>query len=102
MNYVLKKELFLEYNYICENVFVDKTCLIDILKELQTKILSFIKHDDSISVDLRSILDKFTTDELTSFIFVFEEVLVRLNYNVNYKLLIDYMFSRLNGGDNDD
>ena len=102
LDFLSKKDLFKNYNYIIEKIFVDKLNLAIVLKNVQQNILLFIENSDLLPKEYYNIFKMFTIDELSNYIYIFEDVLDRLNYNVNFKLIVDYLFSKLIGGEIDD
>ena len=65
-------------------------------------IVSYLNYeycDNSIDDKIISILKDSSTDKLLLSLSIFEEEIPRLEFNVNFKLWLDSLFSRLvNGG----
>ena len=102
LKFLINKELFQNYNYILEKIFVDKENMSNFLKSIDKNLIFFIENNNSFSKEHYDLLNKITIDEISNYIYIFEDVIHRLNFNVNLKLTIDYMFSKLIGGEMND
>lgn len=103
LNFIVKKdELFVNYQYIMDNILVDKNVAKDILSDIEViflKYLNYITNKNNLCDEkIISILKKIDENTLTSYISIIEEELQKLEFNVNYKLWLDCLFARLIGG----
>lgn len=92
------KEFFKRYNYFINNYIVDKNVAKEKLMQVESTIIQFLNnqyfgenYDNQISDILREIEEK----KLINYLSIIEEELLKLDYNVNYKLWIDSLFSKL-------
>lgn len=99
---VRPKNFFIKYNYFLSNVLVDKNIALEKFKIIENIIVSYLNYeycDNSIDDKIISILKDSSTDKLLLSLSIFEEEIPRLEFNVNFKLWLDSLFSRLvNGG----
>ena len=99
---VRPKNFFIKYNYFLNNVLVDKSIALEKFKIIENIIVSYLNYeycDNSIDDKIISILKDSSTDKLLLSLSIFEEEIPRLEFNVNFKLWLDSLFSRLvNGG----
>lgn len=91
---------FIKYKSLLKNVFVDKNIMKNRLYELENAILDFLNNssDRKFNDDLRFIFEKKSENELINIISIIEGEIVKLDYNINFKLWIDSLFSKLIGG----
>ena len=92
------KEFFKRYNYFINNYIVDKNVAKEKLMQVESTIIQFLNnqyfgenYDNQISDILKEIEEK----KLINYLSIIEEELLKLDYNVNYKLWIDSLFSKL-------
>jgi len=99
---VRPKNFFIKYNYFLSNVLVDKNIALEKFKIIENIIVSYLNYeycDNSIDDKIILILKDSSTDKLLLSLSIFEEEIPRLEFNVNFKLWLDSLFSRLvNGG----
>ncbi len=102
---VKREELFLHYQQIFSDLLPDKNK--DLVKTRLQEIseafifyLNFISNQDDFVCpnDITSLLEKVDQKSILHFVFVIEEFLEKLDYNVNYKLWLDSFFAKLIGG----
>ena len=102
LNLVLKKEeLFIRYNYIINSIILDKHMAKEKFFEIQYLIINYLSnndYDEFYSNNLIKLIKNYNNDELVNYVSIIEEELLNLEYNVNYKLWLDCLFSRLIGG----
>lgn len=91
---------FIKYKSVMKNIFVDKNYMKDRLYELENAILDYLNtnSDKDFNEDLKFIFDKKSEENLINIISIIEEEMKKLVYNVNFKLWIDSLFSKLIGG----
>lgn len=92
------KEFFKRYNYFINNYIVDKNVAKEKLMQVESTIIQFLNnqyfgenYDNQISDILKQVEEK----KLINYLSIIEEELLKLDYNVNYKLWIDSLFSKL-------
>lgn len=96
-NFILKKEeLFIRYNYIYNNILKDKVCAKNILSEIQYLLIYYINNKKECSSE--QILNYYDVEKFVNYVSIIEDELSKLEFNVNYKLWLDGLFSRLIGG----
>lgn len=93
---VKKEELFIRYNYIYNNILKDKVYAKNILSEIQYLLIYYINNRKEYSD--KHILDYYNVDTFVNYVSIIEDDLAKLEYNVNFKLWLDCLFSRLIGG----
>ena len=93
-------KFFIQYKSYIKNLFVDKDFVKDKLIESENVIIDYLGSDDSkkIDSDIFSLLNQYDDQFLVNIISIIEEELKKLNYNVNFKLWLDSLFSKLIGG----
>ena len=97
--FVAPKDLFIKYNYLIENILIDKNTAIDIFHLIEIVLIKYLDYyylkKQSIPNEILSVLNKIDINKTISYLSIFEEELPKLDYNVNYKLWLDSLFSRL-------
>lgn len=100
---VKKDDLFINYQYIMDNILVDKIVAKSILNEVEITFINYLNYvSDSNSFNCNEtiikILSKVDVDKITNYIAIIEEEVQKLEFNVNYKLWLDCLFAKLIGG----
>lgn len=85
--------LFINYNHLLE-LLPDKIVAMDYLKKIEIILLEYLQNNNT----LYSCLLTVKKDKIVHFLNVIELELMKLDYNVNYKLWLDSLFSKLIGG----
>lgn len=101
LNYILNPEdFFINYNELIKNKYPDKLIFKDILINSEKIILDYIScsDDKKINNDIDILLSKYDNRKLIRIISIIEDYLVKLEFNINYKLWVDSLFSSLIGG----
>ena len=98
-----KDDLFINYQYILDNIVSDKVAAKEIFSNVQVILVDYLNYIASdknglFNEQLDCILSKMNLDMITNIISIIEEELRKLEYNVNYKLWLDGLFARLIGG----
>ena len=97
--FVTPKDLFIKYNYLFENILIDKNSAIDIFRLIENVFIKYLDcyylKKQSIPDEILAVLNKIDINKTISYLSIFEEELPKLDYNVNYKLWLDSLFSRL-------
>ena len=101
LDYILNpKNYFINYNDFMNDIFVDKNDFIDKIKNIENLIIKFIENCDNERI--KDLFVNTNINECINIISILEEEIVKLKYNVNMKLWLDSLFSRLIGGLNND
>lgn len=101
LNYILNPEdFFINYNELIKNKYPDKLIFKDMLINSEKIILDYIScsDDKKINNDINILLSKYDNRKLIRIISIIEDYLVKLEFNINYKLWVDSLFSSLIGG----
>lgn len=104
LNLVVKKEdLFVNYQYIFNELMSDKVVAKSILYNLEVLFINYLNlksglNEYSLSSEITSVLDRVNVNQIINYIAIIEEEIVKLDYNVNYKLWLDSLFARFVGG----
>lgn len=85
------KKFFINYNYIYDNILNDKIVAKDRLIELE-KFLIFYLENYSSNKENNKDLSNVSVDQILSIIGIIDKEIIKLNYNVNYKLWLDNLF----------
>ena len=79
-------------------MFVDKNIALDKFKVIENIIVSYLNYeycDINIDEKIVSILKDSSSNKLLLILSIFEEEIPKLEFNVNFKLWLDSLFSRL-------
>ena len=98
---VYPSEFFIKYNSIITDVIPDKDIARDKLSEIENIIVSYLdKKYESIEIDeqLNNLFKDIDDKKLLKSLSIIEEEIKKLDFNVNYKLWLDSLFSRLTIG----
>lgn len=98
ISYIVKGDsLFINYGSLLE-LLPDKNIAMDYFKKIEIIFLDFLQNNKS----LYSCLSGVNKDTIIRFLNIIEIELMKLDYNVNYKLWLDSLFSKLIGGVSND
>ena len=97
---VLKpKEFYINYNNFIKNVIPEKSILIEFLNNINNILINYLNFknnvNDNFSEDLLNLLSKYDDNYLIKIISIIEDEILKLNFNVNYKLWLDAFFAKL-------
>ena len=104
INFIVKKdELFINYQYILDNILVDKNVAKNILNEVEITFINYLNYvsdnnNFECNKEIIKILSKVDIETITNYIATIEEEIQKLEFNVNYKLWLDCLFAKLIGG----
>ena len=91
-------DFFIKYKYMI-NIYSDKVLISDNLKLVESIIISFINYKykiiDVVDKEIISLFDNIDDNILLNKISIIEEELPKLDFNVNFKLWLDSLFSNL-------
>ncbi len=97
-----KSKLFINYNDIYTNILPDKVIAKERLIELENVLISYLKYltysEFSCNNEVISILNGVKSSYIANLISIIESELKKLEYNVNYKIWLDSLFSKMIGG----
>ena len=94
-----KRNLFIYYKDIFDNVLPDKATAINFLSEIEKYFVYYlsninnIDYNDTIFQSIRNI----EVEDMVSYVKIIENEKQKLEYNVNYKIWVDSFFSRIIG-----
>lgn len=92
-------DFFIKYNYIFNNIFVDKLVTIDILMNVEKILITYINSqyilDFELDKEIKSIFNSTSENDILFLLKIIEEELERLKFNVNFKLWLDSFFSKI-------
>ena len=93
------KSFFLNYNHIINDVLIDKNVSKEKFQIIENSIILYLNYKYKINSNFdKSIIEVFNGLEdnyLYNCISIIEQELTKLDFNVNYKLWLDSLFSRL-------
>ena len=101
INYILNPDsFFISYNEIIKSKYSDKNSFKNMLISSEKIILDYISHydKDNFDINISNMLTNYSLNYLIGIISIIEDYLVKLDFNVNYKLWVDSLFSELIGG----
>ena len=104
VKFIFKKDaLFVNYQYIMDNILIDKVVAREILNEIEVIFIHYLnyisdKNSYECNNDIVKILSNVDIDKIINYIAIIEEEVQKLDYNVNYKLWLDCLFAKLIGG----
>lgn len=93
------KDFYIRYNYFITNVLVDKNLAIEKFKTIENIFINYLDYqylennrcDDKII----SLLDDCSSEKILNLLSIIEKEMPKLEFNVNFKLWIDSLFSKL-------
>ncbi len=88
---------FIKYNYYIKDLFVDKNVISKQLNDVENILLLYLEgslNNDNVNI----MMEKYDNRRLIEIISIIENELPKLDFNVNYKLWCDSLFSKLIGG----
>ena len=98
---VYPSEFYIKYNSIVTEIIPDKDIAKDKLSEIENIIISYLdKKYESIDIDekLIKLFKDIDDKKLLNSLSIIEEEIKKLEFNVNYKLWLDSLFSKLTIG----
>lgn len=101
ISYLLNPDdFFINYNEIIKSKYSDKNSFKNMLISSEKIILDYISNSnkDYFDVNISNLFSKYSINYLIGIISIIEDYLVKLDFNVNYKLWVDSLFSELIGG----
>ena len=100
LKYVLNpKEFFIQYKNIVENLLVDKNIAKDkllLIERILVCYMNFEYSNDSFdNKNILSMLEQIEQGKILFILDVLEKEIPKLEFNVNYKMWLDSLFSKL-------
>ena len=98
---VYPSEFFIKYNSIITEVIPDKDIAREKLKKLENIIISYLDNkyeEKEIDEKLVKLFKDIDSKKLLNSLSIIEEEIKKLEFNVNYKLWLDSLFSKLTIG----
>lgn len=95
---VRPKEFFKKYNYFINNYITDKYVAKEKLMLVENIIINYLNNQyfgDNLDAETNKAFENIDEKYLLNVISIIEEELPKLEFNVNYKLWIDSLFSKL-------
>lgn len=96
------EKFFLQYNFFVNGILEDKKETKELLSEMELVFINYLnnKYNSNFEEekDLFKLLKNISDIEILRYISIIEEEVVKLDFNVNYKLWLDSLFSKLIGG----
>ena len=89
---------FIQYNSLIKDTFVDKNVLKEQLMVVENVLLSYLENSNSCEENIVSMLKSFDNKQIVKILSILEEEIPKLSFNVNFKLWLDSLFSKLIGG----
>lgn len=93
--FIKKRNLFLDYKYLNEEIFIDKQNTKKLLTEIEKYFLSYLVGltDEDISTRMKNI----EIDDIILYVKIIESEKQKLEFNINFKMWLDSFFSRIIG-----
>ena len=100
---VNKQDLFINYQYIFDNILMDKDVTKKVLSDIEKIFINYLnyvsnKEDFKCNDEIVRILSDLDIKKITNYISIIEEEVSKLEFNLNYKLWLDCFFAKLIGG----
>lgn len=95
------KNFFINYKAMTNDYITDKVIAKEKFINIEYVIIDYINSisfDDEFNDDIKYLFKNKSLDDLIHIISIIEEYIPKLAYNVNYKLWLDSLFSKLIGG----
>lgn len=92
------KDFFKKYNYFINNYITDKSIAKEKLGQVESTIIQYLNNQyfgESFNEKIGDILSKIEENKLLTYLSIIESELPKLEYNINYKMWIDSLFSKL-------
>ena len=98
LNFIFNSdEFYINYNEYIKDKFSDKNTFKDYLNEIEIILVNYLS-DKNTNKEINKFLDKIDNNEIVEKIAIMEEEIPKLEFNVNYKLWLDSLFSKFKGG----
>lgn len=96
------RNYFIKYNFLINDIIPDKVILKERLDQIEYILITYLNFKfmnkiDKFDEDFYEIIRKIDDKKIIKYLFILEKEVFKLEYNVNYKLWLDSLFSRLIG-----
>lgn len=92
-------DFYIHYNYYLNSILSDKTLVNDYFCNIEKILMAFINYQyansDFNNNAVIDLLKSYSLEKIINLLNVLEDELPKLKYNVNFKLWLDSMFSKL-------
>ena len=91
-------DFFKKYNYFINNYITDKNIAKEKLLQVESTVIQYLNNQyfgEIFSEKISEILNNKEEKDLLTYLSIIEEELPKLEYNINYKMWIDSLFSKL-------
>ena len=91
-------DFFKKYNYFINNYITDKNIAKEKLLQVESTVIQYLNNQyfgETFSEKISEILNNKEEKDLLTYLSIIEEELPKLEYNINYKMWIDSLFSKL-------
>ena len=91
-------DFFKKYNYFINNYITDKNIAKEKLLQVESTVIQYLNNQyfgENFSEKISEILNNKEEKDLLTYLSIIEEELPKLEYNINYKMWIDSLFSKL-------
>ena len=92
------KNFFIKYNYYVKEVFLDKNIVKDYLENIENIFITYMEDDSQLNEEIHHLLCDMDSYQLIHILSILEDEIPKLDFNVNFKLWLDSLFSKLIGG----
>ena len=92
------RNFFIKYNYYVKEVFVDKSVVKEYLENIENIFITYMEDDSLLNEEIHHLLRDMDSYQLIHILSILEEEIPKLDFNVNFKLWLDSLFSKLIGG----
>ena len=106
LNGVIKpRSFYIGYNHFINDILIDKSVAIEKFRSVENILVSYLNYkylgSDNFDKEIVSILENISNEQILNCLSILEEELPKLEFNVNFKLWIDSLFSKMTiGGEN--
>lgn len=96
---VLKpNSFFIKYNYYMKELFTDKILVKKYINEIERILIGYVENKDKCTDEIKNVLSSVSNDDIIKIVSILENELPKLDFNLNLKLWVDSLFSKLIGG----
>ncbi len=92
------KNFFIKYNYYVKEVFLDKNIVKEYLENIENIFITYMEDDSQLNEEIHHLLCDMDSYQLIHILSILEDEIPKLDFNVNFKLWLDSLFSKLIGG----
>lgn len=89
---------FIKYNYYMKELFVDKITVKKYIEDIEKILIDYIELGNMCNEEYKLKLECVSNKQIIGIISILENELPKLDFNLNLKLWVDSLFSKLIGG----